>query len=386
MPIAGSTRLLVVHADGPDGPATAPARVGRLLDFDDYDLLMGWVTRPHAWLSDGSEHGATVMASAAMARPVNDEHFAYLPIRQSAIPRLLHDRYRPDVVIVSGVRRGDRLAFRGSVGWAHTACTLARSVIVEVDDDAPDLGAPLIPGPITLDIPVPADAAAGPAAPRDLDDVDRAIGRLVAAQIPEAATLQIGPGAIAEATLRSVEQPVAIFSGLVTDAVADLHPRGLLTGEAVAGYVWGGAPVIELAAAGRLSLRPVEETHDLGRIAAIPRFVACNAALQVGLDGSVNIERVGGRTVSGMGGHPDYAAGAARSVGGASIIALRSTTKRGRSTIVPKVDVVSTPRADVDIVITEHGVADLRGLNDAARRDQLLTIADPSVRDDLSQA
>lgn len=379
MPIAGSDRLLVAHADGPDGPATAPARVAGLLDVAEYDLFAGWITKPHAWLEDGSERGVTVMANAAMSRPVNEGRFTYLPVRQSAIPRLLRDRYRPDIVVVSGVRRGDRLAFKGSVGWAATAASLAKSVIVEVDENAPDLGAPLIPGPITMQVPCPPDAAIGPAAPRDLDEIDRAIGALVAEQIPPDATLQIGPGAIAEATLQAIDAPVSIWSGLVSDAVADLHARDLLIGDVVAAYVWGGDSVTRLADAGRLSLRPMGQTHDLSAISAIPRFVACNAALQVGLDGSVNIERVGARILSGMGGHPDFSAGASRSSGGLSIVALRSTTRRGHSTIVPQVDVVSTPRSDIDMVVTEHGLADLRGVGDAARRERIAAIADPSA-------
>lgn len=384
MPLKGHDRLLVAHADGPDGPTIAPSMVGRILDFDDYDLLMGWVTTPHAWLADGSETGLTVMASAAMARPVNEERFRYLPVRQSAVPRLLTDVARADVVVVRGVRRGDQLAFAGSVGWADVAAAGAISVVVQVDEDAPDLGAPLIPGSITLQVPHEPDAPAGPAAPRELDEVDLAIGRNVAALLPPEATLQVGPGAVAEAILESLEEPVGIWSGLVTDAVAGLHDRGLLRGEVTATYVWGGEPIVALADAGRLRLCSVTETHDLTRVSAIPGFVACNAALQVGLDGSINIERVAGRTVSGVGGHPDYCAAASRSPGGLSVIALRSTTRKGYSTIVPTVDVVSTPRSDVDVVVTEHGVADLRGLNDTERADAIRSVADPSAQDQLA--
>jgi acyl-CoA hydrolase len=130
----------------------------------------------------------------------------------------------------------------------------------------------------------------------------------------------------------------------------------------------------------------VEESHDLGRVAAIERFIGCNTALQVGLDGSVNVERVGGRLVAGIGGHADFCAAATRSCGGLSIVALRSTTKRGASTIVPRVEVVSTPRCDVEIVITEHGIADLRGVGDHERAHRLTMIAAPEHRDALATA
>src|SRR6202012_3210226 len=126
----------------------------------------------------------------------------------------------------------------------------------------------------------------------------------------------------------------------------------------------------------------MEYTHDVTGISAIGRFAAVNPALQVGLDGAVNVEQVGGRVVAGPGGHPDFCAGASRSPGGLSIIALPATAG-GRSTIVVRPDVVSTPRCDVDVVVTEHGVADLRHLDDQERAGQLIAIAAPEHRDAL---
>jgi acyl-CoA hydrolase len=129
----------------------------------------------------------------------------------------------------------------------------------------------------------------------------------------------------------------------------------------------------------------LDELHRGGRMAATPRFTAINTALEVGLDGAVNIERRNGRLVSGIGGHADYCAMASQSDGGVSIIALRST-HQGASTIVPRPDVVSTHRADVHLVVTEHGVADLRCATDAQRRERLIAIADASFRDELRAA
>ncbi|MCU1345397.1 MAG: 4-hydroxybutyrate CoA-transferase, partial [Acidimicrobiia bacterium] len=178
-------------------------------------------------------------------------------------------------------------------------------------------------------------------------------------------------------------RPVRVWSGLVTDAVAELADRNLLIGSVTAGYVWGGAAVAKLARAGLLNLHPIEYTHDLTHVSNIDRFMGCNTALQVGLDGSVNVERVGGRLVAGIGGHPDFCMAAGRSRGGASVIALRSTTAKGASTIVAQVETVSTPRCDVDIVVTEHGVADLRGVDDKEAARRIAAIADPAHRSAL---
>jgi acyl-CoA hydrolase len=83
-----------------------------------------------------------------------------------------------------------------------------------------------------------------------------------------------------------------------------------------------------------------------------------------------------------MGGHPDFCAAASRAPDGLSIIALRST-HRGRSTIVPQVETVSTPRCDVDVIVTEHGVADLRALDDTERAYRILGVAAPEHRAEL---
>ena len=209
--------------------------------------------------------------------------------------------------------------------------------------------------------------------------------------MPDHATLQFGPGGIGEGIARAIDRPVRIWSGLCTDAMAELDERGLLSAPAVAAYTWGGRPIRRLAANGMLELTSTTITHDITRLSAIPRFVGCNTALQIGLDGSVNVERVGSRVIAAVGGHSDFCAGASRSPGGLSVIAVRSTTISGvtggisgvraaprRSSI--EVDVVSTQRSDIDIVVTEHGIADLRRASDAERAERLIAIAAPEHR------
>ncbi|MGH9008940.1 MAG: acetyl-CoA hydrolase/transferase C-terminal domain-containing protein [Acidimicrobiia bacterium] len=150
-------------------------------------------------------------------------------------------------------------------------------------------------------------------------------------------------------------------------------------------YAWGGDELAALGAAGRLRLVPSDQSHDIDRLAAFDQFTAVNSALEVGLDGAVNVEVLDGRPVSGIGGHADFCAAAARSAGGASIVAM-TATRRGRSAIVPAVEKVSTPAADVHFVVTEHGIADLRSADAAQRRRRLIAIADPEFRHQLAGA
>jgi len=154
----------------------------------------------------------------------------------------------------------------------------------------------------------------------------------------------------------------------------DLDARGLLIDEPVATYLCGTRRLYDWAD-GRRVLHPIEVTHDLGRLsaAASEPLVAMNAALEIDLDGQVNVEGVG-RTAAGMiGGHPDFAAAGARGAG-LSVIALASS-HTGRSTLVRRLSrPVTTASHDVDVVVTEHGIADLRGRTRAERRQALLDL------------
>jgi acyl-CoA hydrolase len=133
----------------------------------------------------------------------------------------------------------------------------------------------------------------------------------------------------------------------------------------------------------RLRLIPSDQSHDIDRLAAIDGFTAVNSALEVGLDGAVNVEVLDGRPVAGIGGHGDFCRAAVRSDGGLSIVALPST-RRGRSAIVAAVEHASTPGTAVDVVVTEHGTADLRGTDAAERRRRLTAVAAPEFREALN--
>ncbi|MBU3919416.1 MAG: 4-hydroxybutyrate coenzyme A transferase, partial [Alphaproteobacteria bacterium] len=139
----------------------------------------------------------------------------------------------------------------------------------------------------------------------------------------------------------------------------------------------------------RVRFLPVSETHALARLAALPRFTAINSVLEVDLFGQANAEFISGRQVSGTGGLTDFLRGARASRGGTGITALVSTARGGAiSRIVPRLapDAVSVTRADMDVVITEHGAARLTGLDLDARAQALIAVADPAQRPALEDS
>jgi acyl-CoA hydrolase len=175
--------------------------------------------------------------------------------------------------------------------------------------------------------------------------------------------------------VRAAGVRVQADSGLLGDGVVTLDEAGLLLSDPVATYLVGTPALYAWAdargRAGHPVVHRIEHTHEPARLAAEPPLIAVNTAVEVDLDGQVNVEGTRNALVGGIGGHPDYAAAATRSTRGLSVIAVASQ-HRGRSTRVEHLSrPVTTAAHDVDVVVTEHGPADLRGLDRAERRRAL---------------
>lgn len=383
MAAARRERPLIVMADGPDGALPDPAVVAAAAGLDDAEIVLGWVVREPKWILETSYPVVTVLTGPGTRAAVNAGSVKAVPARLSAMPGLLAGRLRPHVAVVGAYESGSGWRLAHGPGFARAAAANARRVIVERWPGQAPEGFPLL----DIDVHDVIDRTDPPDPPphNEPGPAHRQIGELVSTLVPEGATVQWGPGVVGASVVASLTAPVRVRSGLVTDELVELDRSGLLLGPAEAAYLWGGESLTRMIADGRLLLRDVEVTHDLSAISAIERFVAVNTALQVGLDGSANVEVADGRVVAGAGGHPDFAAGASRSPGGISIVALPSLS-RGRPTIVESPEVVTTPRSDVDAVVTEHGIADLRGATAAERRELIIGIAAPSDRDALREA
>jgi acyl-CoA hydrolase len=216
-----------------------------------------------------------------------------------------------------------------------------------------------------------------------------AIARHIAAHIPDQAAVQFGLGKVQLAVLPALKhhKALTIHSGMVSDPLMEILP-----GDTVAAIRTGavlGSP--QLAAAlkddPRVTMTPVNRTHALSVLSRLDRFVAVNSAVEVDLFGQAGAEWVDGKLASGTGGLADFARGAQGSKGGMSVVALASAAKAGAvSRIVPVLGPrpVALSRSEVDLVVTEHGAADLRGLDLDGRAAAIIEIAHPDFRDTLS--
>jgi acetyl-CoA hydrolase len=222
-------------------------------------------------------------------------------------------------------------------------------------------------------------------------ETDMRIARHAASLIDDGATLQCGIGALPETILAQLadRRDLGIHSGAIGDAVADLCERGVVTnatkrddrGVTIAGTMMGSRRIYGYAHRNRaVQFRPTAYTHDIDVLGRIDRFTAINSAIEVDLTGQVNAEAAGGRYVGAVGGAIDFLRGAARSHGGLPMIVLPSRV-RGASRIVARLSgPASTARADAGVIVTEYGIADLRGLTLRQRVRKMLDIAPPELR------
>jgi len=315
-----------------------------------------------------------------------------LPIHYADIAPTLA-RERP-VVLLSLAPGEDSDHFSCGAGGDYLMDLLsdARLVIAEVSSRAPRT-APQLPKD-AVDIVVRTDSVPLAMPSARSSDVEKAIAGHVAALIEDGSTLQIGLGSVPAAVLRALTEhrDLGIHSGMIGDEVADLAEAGVVTNArkvrdaevSIAGVLAGTSRLMKWADGNpALMMRSTRYTHDPQVLASIERFVAINSAVEVDLTGQINAEVAAGHYVGAVGGAPAFLRGAAASRGGLPIIALPSLAGDA-SRIVPALSgPVSTARSDIGFVVTEYGVADLRGLSWARRRDRLIEIAHPDHRGSL---
>jgi acyl-CoA hydrolase len=235
---------------------------------------------------------------------------------------------------------------------------------------------------------------------RPTRDTDRRIAELVAERIPDGATLQAGIGAIPNEVLKLLtdHRHLGIHTELMSDGVVDLVEAGAVTGtrkrhhrnKVITTSAFGSQRLYDFVAdnAG-VEFWPVDHTNDPTVICREPDFRAINATVEVDFLGQCASESLGTQQWSSSGGQPDFARGSLYSPGGRSFIVLHSTTAdETQSRIVSRLHpgaAVTTFKNLVDCVVTEHGVAELRGSSIAERTRRLIAIAHPRFRDDLER-
>lgn len=322
-----------------------------------------------------------------------------LPSHYSHLPGLIRAGVLPTDVVMLQVSPPDDQG-RYSLGLVHEYLTAAlekaRVVIGEVNPQIPWThgSVHLQAGDFTLLI----ESEYAPLEPESAEPgpIEQAIASHIARYVQDGATLQVGIGKIPEAVLAALHdrRDLGLHTGAVGDGIAALAETGVLTnarktrdaGVGIGGILMGGQRLRRWAHRNpALALRGTDYTHDPDVLASQDRLTAINSAIEVDLTGQINAEVVGGIYVGAVGGAIDFLRGAARSRGGLPVVALPATAK-GATRIVARLSgPVSTPRCDSGLIVTEHGVADLRGQTLSRRVQRMLAIAAPEHRADLER-
>lgn len=330
----------------------------------------------------------------------------YTPIFLSEIPALFRSgRMRLDVALIQTTPPDARgfCSLGVSVDVVRAAVESAKVIVAEVNPHMPRThGASFIHAddidffvegkdPV-LEIPRPA-----------LDEVVRRIGRNCASLVPDGATLQLGIGEIPDAVLAALSEKrdLGIHSEMISDGVVDLVEAGVITcakktrwrGKVVTSFCMGTRRLYDFVDDNPFfEFLPTEIVNDPAEIAQNERMISINSALQVDLTGQVCADSIGPRFYSGIGGQIDFIRGAARSRGGRSMLAMRSTA-RVKGTVVSRIVPalaegagVVTTRGDVDTIVTEYGIATLKGRTVRERALALASVAHPDFRGELLAA
>ena len=345
----------------------------------------------------------SLFVGASSREAVKDGRGDYVPVFFHDIPRLFCEGYlTPDVVLihVSPPDAHGFCSFGVSVDYTKPAAEVARIVVAQVNPHMPRTHGDSFIHISEIDIIVESEHQIIELQPPRIGPVEEAIGKHIAGLVEDGSCLQLGIGGIPDAVLLFLHEKndLGIHSEMFSEGVVDLYNEGVITNrnksinrdKMVANFLMGTRRLYDFVDDNpAVNMFPVNITNDPYLIGQNDRVVAINSALQVDLMGQVVADTMGAVQFTGIGGQVDFVRGAARSKGGKAIIALPSTAKKGAvSRLVAALSpgtAVTTMRADVDYIVTEHGVAHLRGMGLRERAEALIEIADPAFRDQIRE-
>jgi len=344
----------------------------------------------------------SLFSGAGTREAIREGRADYTPVFFSEIPRLFRENILPvDVALIQLSPPDEKgfMSFGVSVDYTMQAAESAKIVIAEVNKQMPRTHGSYIhisqinhvvetDRPLT-EIPIP-----------KITNIEEKIGDNVASIVPDQANLQLGIGGIPDAVLKFLQNKsdLGIHTEMFSDGVVDLYEGGIITnkynnlnpGKFTATFLMGTKRLYNFVDDNPVvDMHPVDYTNNVMIAGKINKLISINSAIQVDLYGQVSADTIGYQQYSGVGGQVDFVRASSLSPGGKSIIAFPSTNKKKTlSRIVPNLDegaCVTTSRNDVHYIITEYGIADLRGKNLRQRADALINIAHPNFRTQLEE-
>lgn len=401
--IKSGQRVVVAHACG-EPSIILDALVANAAQYENVEIIhmvaMGKAAYCQPQYDKNFHHNAFFLGGSTRAAAA-EGRVDFTPVYFSEIPSLLREDLRPNVTLLqcSPPDAHGYVSLGVSVDYTKPAAEASDLIIAQVNQNMPRTLGDSFLHVTQIGCLVEADTPVIELAPPKIGDVERAIGENVASLVRDGDTLQLGIGAIPDAVLLFLKEKndLGIHTEMFSDGVVELVEAGVITnkaktlhrGQSVATFLMGTRRLYDYVNNNpAVAMYPVDYVNDPYVIGQNDNLVSINSCVQVDIMGQVVSTSAGLRQISGVGGQVDFVRGANLSKGGRAIMAMPSTTGKGKiSKIVPFLDqgsAVTTTRNEVNYVITEYGIAKLKGKSLRQRAEALIRIAHPDFRDELT--
>ncbi|WP_123052869.1 acetyl-CoA hydrolase/transferase C-terminal domain-containing protein [Clostridium sp. JN-1] len=401
--IKSNDRVVVGHAVGE--PSTLiDALVENKENYENVEIVHMVAMGKGEYAKEGMEkyfkHNS-LFVGASTRNAVNSGRADYTPCFFYEVPRLFKEGYMKVDAALIQVSKPDEhgyCSFGVSNDYTKPAADCAKIVIAEVNENMPRTMGDSFIHVSDIDYIVETSHPIIELKQPKIGEVEKAIGKYCASLIEDGSTLQLGIGAIPDAVLLFLndKKDLGIHSEMISDGVVELVKSGVITnrrktlhpGKIVVTFLMGTKKLYDFVNNNPMvEMYPVSYVNNPTVIAQNYKMVSINSCVQVDLMGQVCSESIGMKQISGVGGQIDFVRGASMAQDGKSIIAIPSTAAKGKvSRIVPFLDhgaAVTTSRNDVDYVVTEYGIARLKGKTLKERAKVLISIAHPDFREGL---
>lgn len=395
------SRVVVGHAAG-EPSALLDAMVEQKEHYQGVELVhmvpLGKALYCQKDMAPHFRHNALFVGSATRVA-IQEGRGDFTPCFFSDIPSFFEDVLPVDVALISVTPPDEQgiCSLGVSVDYTLAALRKATTVIAQVNGEMPRTSGDALISVEEIDYFVEDTRPILQLAPSHIGEAEQAIGRHVASLIRDGDTLQLGIGAIPDAVLSCLydKKDLGIHSEMFSDGVVALAEAGVINnkkktihkGKYIATFLMGSQRLYDFVNNNPdVEMYPVDYVNDPFVVAQNDNLVAINSCVQVDLMGQICSETIGSTQISGTGGQVDFIRGAAKSKGGRGIIAMPSTTKKGVSKIVANLDhgaAVTTGRCDAQYVVTEYGIASLKGRTLRQRAEALIHISHPDAQEEL---
>jgi len=401
--IKSGDRVVVGHATG-SPEVLLKAMMANKDAYENVEIVHMVAMGPSEYcLPENSAHFIhnSLFAGGTTRKALHEGRAIFTASHFSQIPRLFTEKILPVDVTLCMLSTPDEhgyCSFGISVDYTKPAAESSKIVIAEVTPHMPRTLGDAFIHVSDIDYIVECDSRPIELQPPTIGPIDEAIGGYCAELIQDGDCLQLGIGAVPDSMLGFLtdKRDLGIHTEMFSDGVVDLVNAGIITcarknfhpHKMVATFFMGTEKLYRFVHNNpKVEMFSVDYTNNPAIVARNDNVVSINSSLQVDLTGQAASESIGSKQFSGTGGQADFVRGAAWSKGGRSIIAFHSTAAKGKlSRIVSHLDegaIVTTTRTDIHYIVTEYGIADMRGKSVHQRADALINIAHPDFRSDL---